>query len=232
MELVMSNMLTTSVVPEDSRVVRAVVFDAFGTLFDTVMGRHPYRQLFQLAKAGGRKPTPEDSRSVMTIPMSLAGCADWLGINLSMRQLADIEDDLQAELCRIRFYSDAKPAIAAAKKIGIKVGVCSNLAQPYGVIAKVLLADLPIDAAILSYEVGAIKPDPFIYRSVCNELDLPPSEIHFVGDSYENDVAGPRAFGMNAAHLVRSHEASGSPDMDFIRELSELDFLRGTHAYQ
>jgi beta-phosphoglucomutase-like phosphatase (HAD superfamily) len=36
---------------------------------------------------------------------------------------------------------------------------------------------------MLSYEVGLVKPDPAIFRLVCDRLELQPAETLFVGDT-------------------------------------------------
>jgi len=71
------------------------------------------------------------------------------------------------------------------------------LALPYGPPLLAALPDTP-DAVILSYEVGLAKPDPAIFRLVCDRLGLQPAEILFVGDTPWADIEGPRAIGMPA----------------------------------
>ncbi len=51
------------------------------------------------------------------------------------------------------------------------------------------------EAVTLSYEVGAMKPDPRIYRDALGKLDLPPEACAFIDDLPEN-VAGARRLGM------------------------------------
>ena len=89
----------------------------------------------------------------------------------------------------------------ALRAAGKGVAVCSNLAQGYGATVRRLLPGL--DAYILSYEVGVAKPDPTIYRIVCDRLNCHPDEVLFVGDSQRCDYHGPLAFGMKAQWLDR-----------------------------
>lgn len=90
----------------------------------------------------------------------------------------------------------------------VRVGVCSNLAAPYGAALKRLFPTL--DAYALSYEIGALKPDPVMYRSACDLLGVGIGErfgderIAMVGDSLRSDCHGPRAVGINGMHLDRS----------------------------
>lgn len=57
--------------------------------------------------------------------------------------------------------------------------------------------------ALLSYPLGARKPEPLFYRLVLAAADSPPEQVLFVGDNLTNDVA-PITHGMRAA-LIRPH---------------------------
>ena len=57
------------------------------------------------------------------------------------------------------------------------------------------------DVHVLSYEVGAMKPDPAIYRAAAEKVDLPPPEIFFVDDRLEN-VQAARKAGFDAVHYT------------------------------
>ena len=65
------------------------------------------------------------------------------------------------------------------------------------------MAIVVLDAFGTICEIGAIKPEPAIYRAMCDPLGCQPSDILFVGDTEDADVDGPRAFGMRAVHLDR-----------------------------
>lgn len=60
--------------------VRAVIFDAFGTLLKIQGGRHPYRQLLQIGRAQGRRPRQDDAELIMSLDLSFAQIAARLGI--------------------------------------------------------------------------------------------------------------------------------------------------------
>jgi putative hydrolase of the HAD superfamily len=57
------------------------------------------------------------------------------------------------------------------------------------------------DTVTLSYEVGAMKPDPRIYRDALEKLALPPSACVYIDDLPENVEAG-RALGLHALHYT------------------------------
>jgi len=162
-----------------------VVFDVFGTLL-TFSGqrRNPYRHLMGRGKAR----LPFLTRNV---PVEIF--AEECGLP---HLVPTIRRELKAELRALRLFDDVAPTLQALRAAGVRIGVCSNLAAEYGPAVRRLLPEL--DAYVLSYEVGAVKPDPAIYQVVCEALDCAPSDVLFVGDSRRADVEGPRAFGMRA----------------------------------
>lgn len=52
------------------------------------------------------------------------------------------------------------------------------------------------DEIIISGEFGAQKPDPSIFLEMAKRMDLDPSDIAFVGDSLDTDIAGANSAGM------------------------------------
>ena len=181
--------------------IRAICFDAFGTLVEITDKRRPYRALL---RGGGKGITAEE---VLTKPRSLREVATFVSHELGEDGLADLERDLQAECSSIRLRPGIAEIWRSLRERGLRIGVCSNLALPYGLPLLAVLPDPP-DAVILSYEVGLAKPDPAIFRLVCDRLGLQPAEILFVGDTPSADVEGPRAIGMPAM-LIADFEAYG-----------------------
>jgi len=82
-----------------------------------------------------------------------------------------------------------------------RIGLCTNLAKPYGAAVHALLPGL--DAYVFSYEAGFKKPEPEIYRASCDALICRPEEVLFIGDNHDADVEGPGAFGMQAQLINR-----------------------------
>src|SRR5471030_1859189 len=109
----------------------AVIFDAFGTLVKIHDGSHPYRKILKEGIRQGRRPKPEDARTIMTNNWSLAEAAECLEIKITSDLLSKIEDELSMELENIEAFTDGLSAVALLQAQGIKVGVCSNLAKPY-----------------------------------------------------------------------------------------------------
>jgi epoxide hydrolase-like predicted phosphatase len=73
--------------------------------------------------------------------------------------------------------------------------------------------DQLVDVIIYSCEVGLVKPDPRIYRLLCDSLAVSPAELVFLDDRPEN-VQGACEFGI---HALQHHSTAQS-----IRELDAL----------
>lgn len=190
--------------------IAAVIFDVFGTLVEIRNRQNPYRQLLRLGARQGRAASSNDLEWIMTHGAEPHEAAEALGIHLGSGDLAVLKDALELELQSIQVFDDAKAAIELLRASGIKIGACSNLAGPYCREVRRLLPGL--DAYALSAECGVMKPDPFIYRSVCSMLGIKPGDlidpkngrVYMVGDSKKCDEQGPRACGIIGVHLDRS----------------------------
>lgn len=172
--------------------IRAIALDAFGTLIQYGQRLAPYSRLVG-ARGEGAARLPFLTRDV-----PVATFATELGME---HLLPEIEADLADELAGLRLFAEVPELLARARRAGLRLAVCSNLAAEYGPAVRGLLPSL--DAYILSYEVGAAKPNPAIFQRVCETLDCAPGEVMFSGDSRRCDVDGPQAFGMQARHLDR-----------------------------
>ncbi|MCB8823315.1 HAD family hydrolase [Microvirga rosea] len=196
--------------------IRAICFDAFGTLVEIVDKRRPFRALLQ--GRGACIPAEE----ILIKPLGLQEVAARLNHKLASDDLARIEQDLRAECDSIRLRQGIEAIWQSLRQKGTRIGVCSNLALPYGPPLLATLPDTP-DAVVLSYEVGLAKPDPSIFRLVCERLERHPAEVLFVGDTPAADIEGPRAIGMPAMP-ISTFERYAASHLEEIGELPD-DFL-------
>lgn len=80
-------------------------------------------------------------------------------------------------------YADTGPTLRTLHAAGIRVAVVSNIGfdlRPH--FAAWGLTDL-VDAFVLSYEVGRMKPDPAIFLRACGMLGVDPERTLMVGDT-------------------------------------------------
>lgn len=199
---------------------QAAIFDAFGTLLHIRSAAHPYRQLLREAIKHGRRPRADDAQQIMTFNGGLSACADHLEIQIQAPRLLEIEAALDEEIDAIEAFPDALEAVRILQQHQLRIGVCSNLAQPYGRAVRKCFPTM--EAYAFSYEIGAIKPDPLMYSTACIALGLKPiqvlgsQEVVMIGDSLRCDCHGPRQMGMVGAHLDRSASGEISNLVDFV----------------
>ena len=179
---------------ENNGAITVVCFDAFGTLI-RYNGRrlNPYRRLVTVAPGEQAERMPFLTRNV-----SVNEFADELGLS---HLLPVIRRELDTEIAGLQLFPEVELVLRKLRAAGKRVAVCSNLAHEYGQVVRQLLPSL--EGYVLSYEVGAAKPDPAIYAAVCESLGSRPRDVLFIGDSKRCDVQGPQAFGMQACWLDR-----------------------------
>lgn len=90
----------------------------------------------------------------MTLNLELHELAEHLGIRISESRRVEIECALQAELNSIEAYPDAIGAVAMLRERGVALGICSNLAKPYGAAMKRLFPSMD------AYVPSALKSAP------------------------------------------------------------------------
>lgn len=181
--------------------VRVIVFDVFGTLVQIGERLSPYRKLMKWMRESGRQSQPDDAAIIMSHPVGLADVARLFGMSPPIQLLADWEADLRAELESVRLYPDSLPTITRLHSLGYRIGLCSNLAAPYGALVKALLPSL--DSYVWSYEAGAVKPEHAIYQFLLDQLGCTAADVLFVGDTPSADLYGPISVGMSARLIDR-----------------------------
>lgn len=194
-----------------------VIFDLFGTLIKYGVMHHPFRELLKWARDAGRRPRPDDARTLMTVDGSLPSLISALDIVAPDWLLEQIQQQIEEELASLTLYDDVAPTLSFLKERGIPFAICSNLASPYGAVIEHLLRNYQF-IPFMSYQIGFIKPEPEIYRVITDAARVAPSKCLFVGDTLLADYEGPRQFGMRACHLVRGQPSNG----ETINSLSDI----------
>ncbi|HEX9124236.1 MAG TPA: HAD-IA family hydrolase [Actinomycetota bacterium] len=79
-------------------------------------------------------------------------------------------------------FDDSVLALRRLRENGVRTAIvsnCSHSTRP--VVDRLGLAER-VDAVLLSFEVGSVKPEPEIYGAALSALDVPPEEALFVDD--------------------------------------------------
>jgi putative hydrolase of the HAD superfamily len=79
---------------------------------------------------------------------------------------------------------------------GLRLGVISNCTVDSSRAFAVSDLVARVDAAVLSCDVGLVKPEAAIYGLAARRLGVPPGECVFVGDGADRELPGAAAVGM------------------------------------
>ena len=147
------------------------------------------------------------ARSVGTYPNAeadMTAVLNELGIDDSetARELAEMERDFFAE-GRIHLFDDSLTVIHDLREDGVQLALISNCSHSTRPTVQRLGLDRAFDAVILSFEVGAKKPQPAIYEAALNALDgVDPSTAIFVDDQARY-CDGARDLGLQTRLIMR-----------------------------
>lgn len=194
-----------------------VAFDLFGTLIRYGIMHHPFRKILKFARENGRKPSPYDARNLMTVDADAEEVMARMEIFPPKKLLDNLVIEIQEELDDLTLFDDAITVLDWLTERGVRLAICSNLANPYGAVINRLLPQYDL-VRCLSYEIGAIKPEAKIYDEIVKRSYVNPSEVLFVGDTFTADFAGPAQYGFRALHLQRG----GATHQGGIENLSEV----------
>ncbi|MBP6552803.1 MAG: HAD family hydrolase [Vitreoscilla sp.] len=173
--------------------IKAVVFDAFGTVIDYPVKLSPYALLRRHWRSEqGFK------QACLTQNIALPDLLQQLELDTLWPEMQSL---LAQERMHLALYPEVPEVMKKLQQLQVKTAICSNLAHAYGTDVRRLLPD--VDATILSYEAGHAKPEMAIYALVEQQLHVPKEQILFVGDTQRCDYDGPKAYGFHAAHLQR-----------------------------
>lgn len=211
--------------------ISAAVFDAFGTIVRIRQRTNPYGALFREGRRQGVVLAPNSTHFAMTANVTFDQVADHLSIELTPSKRAELNDALGKEVGSIEPYPDAIEAIAKFQEAGVMIGICSNLAQPFGPVIRKAFPH--VQCHTFSYELGVMKPTPEIYLAVCREMGVEPGyrddekgRVVMIGDSRKCDRDGPAGVGIMGYHLDRSGLGPISDLMQFANRVIGYDCAR------
>jgi len=183
--------------------IEAVIFD-FGNVLCTFDNR---RILAGLAPLCGLRPE-ELARRIEGSDLPRAYESGEIDSQAFLAGLSGLCGHPFAEAAFVRTFSDIFTPIeptwqlVRALKPRYRLGLLSNTNPWHFEHGIRPTAVFPLfDAVTLSYEVGAMKPDPRIYADAVAKLALPPGACAFIDDLPEN-VEGARAAGLQGIHYT------------------------------
>lgn len=218
---------------------RAVVFDAYGTLFDVASAaaaaQDVLKERWQPLSDLWRQKQLQYSwlRALMGKHQDFwAVTGDALDFALEATGI--VEPGLRARLMdaygRLGPYPDAEETLRRLRKAGLKTAILSNGApRMLASAARSARLDGLLDQVLSVEEVGVYKPHPSVYRLACDRLGVWPAEIVFV-TANGWDAWGAKAGGLRVAWCNRSGQPKErlgeGPDAE-VASLAELPGLLG-----
>ena len=141
-----------------------------------------------------------------------------------LTDLLGMETEMAAS---VRCYDDSLTVVRTLRGRGVPTALVSNCSHNTRPIVDRLGLGREFDAVVLSFEVGAMKPDPAIYREALARLGDPePARSVFVDDQVRY-CDGAAAIGLQTFLILRPEEAAeGRPaDMNGHRPIETLEPL-------
>lgn len=232
------------VLPGDSAPLRAVSFDAAGTLFHPV---RPIGELYAMVaarhgiaadpttlherfRAAFRKAPPLAFPPLPEHELRRREKAWWHAVVREVfaeTPVADFDAYFDALFAFFgsgdawRADPDAAPLLARLRAGGLRILVVSNFdARVRGVLAHLGLA-AAIDAVTISSEAGAAKPDPRIFVRALADAGLRADEVLHVGDTAREDLPAARAAGLEVVLVGGPELAAEAPDATCVPRLAD-----------
>jgi putative hydrolase of the HAD superfamily len=226
--------------------VTHVFFDVGGTLVSASPGP---AEIFRAALAkGGHLPHPATIARTLRSPDLIvtliqpmvrgretefyrsvnARLVEHLGLPPDEVALDDIHASFEREVV-YRPYPETLRTLKMLKARGYGTAVVSNFSHRLPKLLRDLGLAPYLDTVTYSFEAGAEKPHPNIFRNALARAGSPPERVLMVGDSYEADYLGARQAGLHAVLLCR--EGKAPHPCPSIRSLDELrGLLRGPRS--
>jgi putative hydrolase of the HAD superfamily len=149
-----------------------------------------------------------------------------LGVDDAGQHLAEATIAAYAAPENWRPYPDVPAALDALRRPGRRIGVVSDWSSRLPALLDALGIGTRVDFVLTSATVGAAKPAPAFYHMALERAGVTPHQALMVGDSYEADVLGARAAGMDGVLLDR-YARYDQLDVPIIRSLEELVAMVG-----
>ena len=204
--------------------------DAFGTIVSTDFSGHR-AELPVLAGIPAEAMYAEFARLAPTLTvgeLSMAEAFEQIlracGVKPApglVRALTDRSRELV--LAAGRLYDDALPFLRTLRSRGVKAAIVSNCDENTRPLLASLGVAALVDALVLSFEVGAAKPEAKIYRRALDRLGVAADDAVFIDDNADF-CAAAAALGISAVQIVRS----GSDGQAGVRSLREVEPIIGS----
>ncbi|MBI3302154.1 MAG: HAD-IA family hydrolase [Deltaproteobacteria bacterium] len=229
-----------------SRQIRAVFFDAAGTLF-TVNGS--VGEIYaRLAREHSKEVAVADLEAgfrrcfAATPAMAFPGASPEQILVLEKQWWRDLVQNVFAPLGPFpefaayfdalfacfarpdawRLYPETLEILTALQDRGLLLGIISNFdSRLFGLLEGLGLARF-FDPVVISTQAGAAKPETAIFTRALAHHGLRPDDALHIGDSYDADIVGAQSAGLTPVLVDRRGHDQGTDSYLRVRTLAEL----------
>ncbi len=120
---------------------------------------------------------------------------------ITNEQASDFQAEYELNLDNLQLFTEVPELINVIKAKGKLVGIITNgpVKHQFNKINSLgLTSYVSGDHIFISDEVGVAKPNKQIFHHVAQKVNMIPSEILYIGDSWPNDVVAPMEAGWQA----------------------------------
>jgi putative hydrolase of the HAD superfamily len=215
--------------------VRAVLFDLDNTLADRDEAFVRWARWFARDQLGMSEPAAIEDVAAALIVLDADGYTPKGTLFRAIAeqyawQMGDVDALIGAYREQVIAHlppldSGAMDLLSALDEAGMPWGIVTN-GSSLSQLGKIRKLGLEGEAAciVISEEIGLRKPDQAMFHLAAERLETPPSDILFVGDHPNLDVAGAANAGMQTAWLRRGR--TWSADMGPVPPNLTIDSLR------
>lgn len=210
--------------------IRAVLFDFYGTLARAVSWGDTHEQVF--ARHGLPFDTVQwghnfvgeandgDEHLAQSVDRDTYVAWEVERLRRRARACGVGPDDLEALVAdlhsaskayTLKAYDEVPDVLQAVRDGGVTVAICSNWDWDLDRAVAQSGLDRLVDVAVTSAQAGARKPHPRIFWHTLRRCGVEPHETLFVGDTLYADVEGPLALGIPAVHVWREDMLGDPP---------------------
>ncbi|MBX9588073.1 MAG: haloacid dehalogenase type II [Hyphomonadaceae bacterium] len=196
------------------KAIKALCFDAYGTLFDVFSVTALCEQLFpgkgnQIAQSWRVKQLQYSLlRSLMGRHRDFWGLTEdglvWATKNAKVELTADKRKQLMDAYLALAAFPDVKPGLEALKKQGVRLAILSN-GEPRMLEAAAKSAGIRdlLDEVISVEEVRIFKVSPRVYNLGAERMKVTNPELGFISAN-SWDINGAASAGLNTFWIQRS----------------------------
>jgi 2-haloacid dehalogenase len=216
--------------------IKALAFDAYGTLFDVFSVTARCEQLFPGSGASLTQLWRAKQLQYSLLRSLMGRYEDFWQLtedallyaseSLKLELTAATQRHLMDAYLNLAVFPDVGPGLAALKKRGVRLAILSNGApKMLNAAVKNAGIDTVLDAIISADELKIFKPSPRLYRSARTRLRVAADALGFVS-SNSWDISGAASAGLTTFWIQRSAgepaDRLGFPATQVITSLEDL----------